>query len=305
MIPTWTPPDMESMKIAKELGCTVIENPHPRRIQDIPGLAGSTVVNFCNERAYAAKTTLDKLGCRMVAVPCMCYPAAGFRAAVATGHVKAVVFQSRYQQEKMSHRLKSFNYQPEMGHLIRGYIDWPSIDFQPVPREPDQPFVIGRISRDSTNKWNPDWWKMYGMVPHRKAVVLGYGAMTKRQCGPVPEWATAYKPGVVTAESVYRQLHAYVTCNGGVDENWPRTGLEAMAYGCPIVAENDFGWQEMVANGESGLLGSSWQEIGELATQLANDEPLRQRLALTARERLNLICNPDEIWDGWKEVLDA
>ena len=302
-IPTWSPPTQPYLQLAKDMGCEVV-NVHPRKVKHIPGLAGSTVVNFCNSNAYAPKHDLKKLDCRVIAAPCMCYPESGFRTAMQTGHVDKVVFQSHYQQKMMEQRLRSFGYNPEMAHLIRGYFDWEAVPFAPRPRNTDDPFVIGRIARDSTAKWCKDWWQMYGRVPSCKAIVLGYGHHARRHCGAPPEWATIYPPGGATAESVYGQLHAYVTCNGGVDENWPRVGLEAMAHGVPIVAENDFGWAEMLENGKSALLGKTWKEIGDLAAMLSSDEDLRLRLATAARERLREICDPVTIWEGWKSALD-
>lgn len=304
LIPTWTHAETSACEIAAELGCQIVHS-HPRRLEEIPGLAGSTVVNFCNENAYACKTVLRKLGCRMIAVPCMCYPASGFRTAIKSGHVQSVVFQSEYQRGKLESRLCSWGYRPEMAHLIRGYIDWPNIEYQPLPHAEDEPFVVGRISRDAQNKWHKQHWAMYDRIPNRKAIVLGYGRAAQNHCGKVPDWATTHFPGAVTPQSVYAQLHAYVTCNGHIDENWPRVGLEAMSCGVPIVAENNFGWREMVEHGVSGMLGGSWQEIGDMAAELARDEPKRLDMAAAGRERLKTICDPEQIWTGWKEVLGA
>jgi glycosyltransferase involved in cell wall biosynthesis len=233
----------------------------------------------------------------------MCHPAQGFRAAVKSGHVDAVVFQSEYQRQQISKRLRSWGYRDDMGHLIRGYLDWEAIEFSPVPHAEDQPFVMGRVARDAENKWCPEFWKMYGRVPNRKAVVLGYGRPVQAKCGKPPDWATTYFPNTLAASEVYRQIHAYVTCNDSIDENWPRTGLEAMAHGVPIVAENRYGWTEMLENGVTGLLGDSWEQIGDLAAELAYDEARRLEIARAARERLSVICDAEEIWKGWEKLL--
>jgi hypothetical protein len=301
LIPTWVPASDEARKTAYDLGCEVVET-YPRRIKDIPGLKDSTVVNFCNENAYAVKTVLKALGCRMIAAPCMCHPAQGFRAAMKSGHIDAVVFQSEYQKEQVTKRLKSWGYRSDMGHLIRGYLDWQSIEFSPLPHD-EGPFVIGRIAREAANKWHQKFWQMYERVPNRKAIVLGYGRPIYNQCGKPPAWATAHFPNAVPASEVYPQLHAYVTCNDSIDENWPRTGLEAMAYGVPIVAENRYGWTEMIENGVTGLLGDTWEQIGGLAAELANDEPRRLEMARAARERLSVICDPQTIWTEWEKLL--
>lgn len=305
LIPTWGVASTEAKQTAHQLGCNVIEIGNPRRIESVPGLAGSTVVAFCNDRALACKTSLRKLKCRLIFAPCMCYPDSALRTAVNGGYVYRMVYQSEYQRKEVEFRLRNHKYDPSTGYLVRGYLDWESIEFQPVPHEPGTPFVIGRIARDSGTKWNVHWWDMYERVPNRKAVLLGFGHQAARLMGPAPEWANAMPPGKVPAAEVYRQLHAFVTCNGQINENWPRTGLEAMAYGVPLVTEKAYGWLEMIEDGVTGLMGETWEEVGDLAAALAEDESRRLEMARAARERLAVICDADAIWEQWREVLDA
>ena len=54
-----------------------------------------------------------------------------------------------------------------------------------------------------------------------------------------------------------------VRVNGGARENWPRAGLEAMAAGVPIVAQNDWGWREMIEHGVTGFLGGDDCELAD------------------------------------------
>jgi ABC-type branched-subunit amino acid transport system ATPase component len=59
----------------------------------------------------------------------------------------------------------------------------------------------------------------------------------------------------------------------------------------------------MLENGVTGLLGDSWEQIGDLAAELANDEARRLEIARAARERLSVICDAEEIWKGWEKLL--
>jgi glycosyltransferase involved in cell wall biosynthesis len=300
--PTWQEPQSNEKEIAKELGCE-IKFLHPRSIGTCEDLRGAIVVSFCNDRVAIVAQQLKKQGCRVIFAPCMCYPENGISTLLRAGVLESVVFQSKYQMGQMERRLATVGYNPNMGHLIRGYYDWPSVEFKPRVRETGEPFVAGRIARAAANKWSKDWWKMYERIPNRKAILLGYSTVTRKQIGKPPEWAEVVAPGGRAAESVYEQLHAFVTCNGGAEENWPRTGLEAMACGVPIVAENKFGWAEMIEHEQTGLLGGTWEEIGDQAARLESDEELRISLAKNARERLSEICNQDEIWEGWRKVF--
>ena len=302
--PTWQQPQSNEKKIAEELGCE-IKFIHPRLIGKSEELKGATVVSFCNDRIAIVAKQLKDNGCRVVFAPLMCYPDNGIGTLIRARAVEAVVFQSNYQKGQMERRLAGIGYNPNMGHLIRGYYDWPNVKFQPREREEGEPFVIGRISRPVHNKWEQNWWQMYERVPNRKAILLGYDTKTRQQIGKPPEWAAAYGPGTKPAGEVYSQLHAYVTKNGGSEENYPRTGLEAMACGVPVVAENAFGWTEMIENGKTGLLGNTWEEIGDLAAQLESDEGMRLDIAHAARKSLETICDAETIWQGWKAVLDV
>ena len=132
---------------------------------------------------------------------------------------------------------------------------------------------------------------------------MGYSTFTRQQIGKPPKWATVHKPGSVPAADVYKQLHAFVTLNDSDEENLPRTGLEAMACGVPLVTENRFGWTEMLENGVSGLMGNTWREIGDLAASLGRDEARRLEIAKAGRMRVESLCEPGLIWAQWKSVL--
>ena len=71
--------------------------------------------------------------------------------------------------------------------------------------------------------------------------------------------------------------------NGGARENWPRIGLEAMAAGVPLVCQNQWGWKEMIEDGQTGFLTNSDEEMAFRLAQLAYDEDLRQAIIERAR----------------------
>jgi len=115
-----------------------------------------------------------------------------------------------------------------------------------------------------------------------------------------------YAPEAMPAKEFYPHLHAMVTMNDGALENWPRVGLEAMAAGVPIVTENKWGWPEMIEDGVTGLLADDHQGIVEQAKRLERDEPLRLKIAQTAREWLEAyLAEPEGIWRGWCDVFRA
>ena len=94
--------------------------------------------------------------------------------------------------------------------------------------------------------------------------------------------------------------------NGGARENWPRAGLEAFASGVPVVAQNQWGWREMIEHGVTGFLGDSDEELAHYAAMLAYDEDLRMRIVHAAHKRLvEKLANPDAIWAGWQRLFHS
>ena len=301
VIPTWNGPGKEVTDLLENMGCSV-HLPGPRLLHTVEGFPGSTVVSFCNENAFLAKRQMAKMNCRFIVAPLMCYLRPGMVSALKENMISDFVFQSEYQKSVLLPQAKQYGL--DKFHLVRGYIDWEKIKFAPRPHAAGEPFVIGRASRARASKWSKHWWKMYEEVPDRQAILLGVSPETVKQIGRAPSWGKIYKPGAISIESFWPQLHAHVTCNDMDLENRPRTGLECMAYGVPTCAENRGGWAEMLEHGVTGMLGDSPQKIGRHAATLAKDEDLRMAIATEARRRLETeIANPDLVWEQWREVF--
>ena len=301
VIPTWNGPGKEVTDQLENMGCSV-HLPGPRLLHTVEGFPGSTVVSFCNENAFLAKRQMAKMNCRFIVAPLMCYLRPGMVSALKENLISGFIFQSEYQKSVLLPQAKQYGL--DKFHLVRGYIDWEKIKFAPRPHAAGEPFVIGRASRARASKWSKHWWKMYEEVPDRQAILLGVSPETVKQIGRAPSWGKIYKPGAISIESFWPQLHAHVTCNDMDLENRPRTGLECMAYGVPTCAENRGGWAEMLEHGVTGMLGDSPQKIGRHAATLAKDEDLRMTIATEARRRLETdIANPDLVWEQWREVL--
>ena len=134
----------------------------------------------------------------------------------------------------------------------------------------------------------------------------GMDDRTQEKLGEPPLWADCLTPMALPARDFFRQLHCTLPVNGGARENWPRVGLEAMAAGVPIVAQNNWGWREMIEHGVTGFLGSCDEELAHYSATLAYDEDLRMNMVHAARERLvGELANPDVLWAGWKQLFES
>ena len=93
--------------------------------------------------------------------------------------------------------------------------------------------------------------------------------------------------------------------NGGARENWPRIGLEAMAAGVPIVAQNQWGWKEMIVHGKTGFLCDSDADFKFYLAKLARDERLRRCVIDAAAEHVRKLADPQEIGRQWIELFES
>ena len=164
------------------------------------------------------------------------------------------------------------------------------------------------MARPDLDKWSSNTWPIYSGIQYanKRALMLGMDDRTHGKLGASPIFADCLKPMAISVQKYLSTLHCLLPINGGARENWPRAGLEAMAAGVPIVAQNDWGWREMVEHGVTGFLGNNDCELAHYAACLAYDEELRQRIIHAARERLvSELAGREVLWAGWKHLFES
>jgi glycosyltransferase involved in cell wall biosynthesis len=306
-IPTWGYEEKWKEKL-DAIGC-VTDSVHPDNLEKTPGLEGSITVGFCNSEYIMQAARLRNIGCKIVWVNCMTFMFDYERRFFEEhGPVDAMIYQSEFQRSEIEPQLQSSGYDPSKGHLIHGAFDYEAWEFEPQKHEPGMSFVIGRAARPDEDKWSSNTWRIYSSIQYenKKALMLGIDNRTMEKLGPPPEWASCLRPMAIEAKRFYSCLHALLPVNGGARENWPRAGLEAFATGVPVVAQNEWGWREMIEHGVTGFLGSNDSELAHYTAMLAYDEELRMRIIENARKRLiEQHANPDTIWEQWKNVFHS
>jgi hypothetical protein len=306
LIPTSKPGEAWRRRL-DEIGCATI----PARMDDlanVPGLAGSIVVSFCNANFLQHADRFRDLGCRVVWVNCMTWLFPEERKHYQRrGPFDGYVFQSRHQESSLRPQLAKFGVRPDQCHLIRGAFCWEGFPCRPLQHAAGAPFVIGRISRPAADKYSVNTWAIYRRVPHPiRARVMAWDRQVQRKVGPPPPWAECLPAGGERPEEFFSKLHCMIQINGGAEENWPRSGLEAMAGGVAVVAQNHWGWREMIRHGDTGFLADSEDQLAYYAARLAYDEPLRMEIVDRARKVLEEeLANPEVLWAGWRGLFAA
>jgi len=300
-------PDPAWRERLERIGCRTIELPWDD-LRGVNGLAGGTVVSFCNRTFLRDAGRFRDLGCRIVWVGCMNWLFPEERTHYQRcGPFDAYVFQSRFQQTELLGQLEKFGVRAAQCHLIRGALVWDAIGFRPLPHRRGTPLVVGRISRAAADKFSANTWPIYRRIPYPvRARVMAWDPQIARKLGEPPPWAECLPAGAETAEHFFQRLHCMIQVNGGAQENWPRSGLEAMAAGVPVVAENRWGWREMIRHGQTGYLADNEDELAFYAARLAYDEDLRMEMVSRARKVLEEeLANPEVLWEGWRNVFES
>jgi glycosyltransferase involved in cell wall biosynthesis len=306
-IPTWGNPCNLWLSRVNLLGYPTITTT-PDKLADVPGLKGSIVVSFCNSQFLAHVDRFRDLGCRIIWAGCMCWLFdAERRHYERRGPFDAYIFQSQHQLDMLRLQLVQYGVRPEQMHLVRAAFmteEWP---FRPRPHKKGEPLVVGRISRPAPDKFHPKTWWIYERIPHPvRARIMAWGPEVEKKIGLPPPWAEVLPSRAETAQDFIGKLHVMLQANGGAQENWPRSGLEAMATGVPLVVPNKWGWREMVRHGFTGFLADNEEELAYYAARLAYEEDLRQFFARSARKHLvENLARPETIWAAWQKVFQS
>jgi glycosyltransferase involved in cell wall biosynthesis len=278
----------------------------PRQLHRVPGLPGSLTLGMCNSHFSESLPELKRLDCRTVWVSCMvCF----LRREAATyeeyGPPDFLVFQSEYQRSVLEPKYVHAGHNPERSHLIRGAFCVDDFPFAPRPHAAGEPFVVGRLARPDADKWNSATVRVIREMecPDRRAVFMGVNEHTLGKLGPAPDWCEYLPPGSVGSREFLSRCHALLCYNGGASENWPRVGLEAMAAGVPVVAENRWGWPEMIAHGVTGYLATMPRETTDFLDSLASNETERQQMIEAAREDVKELADQNTITAAWDRLF--
>lgn len=312
-IPTWHAPDAEWKTRVGAIGCITHQaKPTLDSLRGIDGLAGATVVSFCNDAFLAVADLLREVGCRLVWANCMNWLFSDEKKHYEIfGPFDAYMFQSEFQRQTLAPQLAAYGVQARQCHRIPGAFDLEEFPWRYRPRDPREPFVIGRISRASEEKYSTNSWPIYERIDYqpKRGLVLGWEEKLVATIGKPPAWVECLAPDGSRVREVLERMHCYCQIAGSANENWPRTGLEAMATGVPIVVEGRGGWCEMLKHNVSGFLCTPENPDAEIAhwvAHLAYDEARREEVARAARARLESeLADPAAIEAGWLKLFES
>jgi len=303
VIPAWgEPPGNPYPSRLREAGCEYLTFSGPDDIQ-LPH--NSTVVMMCSPNGIRAWPRLRDRGCKLIWSPCMTRVQHYEREVFDDEKCPptAVHFQSQYQRQALAYFYLPF-IRPIA--IIPGAFERADFPYRPRLLR-GRTFTIGKLARPHPDKWPEGLWSLGHRLRARgidtRMNVMGWNPQLDCKCGPPPAWAAALPPNVMQAFDFLRPLDAMLGMQGGDVENWPRVGLEAMASGVPIVADNSGGWPEML--GEAGSTVGSEGEAVDALERLARDDRYRVGVIERAYERMKQLTDWRVLAAKWQEIFDA
>src|SRR5438876_9363742 len=116
-IPTWTDSHKWRDRLTS-IGCE-ISFTDVEKLQQMPGLSGSIVINFCNEEFAHHAPKLKKIGCKLVWLNCMTFLFEHERRCFdLMGLPDAFVYQSQYQAERLREQLRPWKHETSLHFKI-------------------------------------------------------------------------------------------------------------------------------------------------------------------------------------------
>jgi len=297
LTPTWSASPEWIAKV-EGIGCKVAT----ATVKTFSPGPGVPVVSMCNSQFWPVLKRLARQGKNpTVWVPCMNWLAEKEKRRYAQGFLpSAIVCQSGYQRGQLARDLGRFGLLDRVVR-IRGPFDASEIPFRPKAR--GEEFVVGRISRAAHEKFRPDIWRVLGEARERlggqlRARVLGWRPLLAARIGSPPPWVEVLEPGAVDVREFLGSLDCLYQ-SGTTDENWPRVGLEAMAAGVPIVADDRGGWREMAA-GLAHLVGDTEASVDAICRVATESQA---GLIAAARHAVETRLGNDGLWSQWEALF--
>ena len=183
---------------------------------------------------------------------------------------------------------------------LPGFVDWGIYDFErfkPAERagHPTR-FTVGRLSRDTRDKHNPQDARLYRQLAERGMKVRLMGASGFRDRLSDCEAIEFLEPGQMEASAFLRSLDAFVyRTHPSWFEAAGRVVVEAMACELPVVAGRAGGYAELIEHGRNGFLFDTHAEAADYLLALRGDPARARDLGRAARSTVVERFGPEHL----------
>ena len=184
---------------------------------------------------------------------------------------------------------------------LEGVVSVSPIDirkFVPAARPPGGRIVIGRLSRDTPEKFDSDDFPIFSDLAREGCTVRLQGGTCLREHlnGSGIELLPA---GHQPAAEFLQDLDIFYFRSGRHVDTFARVVFEAMACGLPVVCHSHGGYADWIQHGENGYLFDTPAEARDLLAGLIADSSLRQRIGSNARKTVEQMYSEQAMENAW------
>ncbi len=141
-----------------------------------------------------------------------------------------------------------------------------------------KPLLVGRMSRDSLSKHDPQDAALYRSLSARGFRLRIVGGMCLKPALARDDNIELLPEGAMPAYELLKGLDLFFYRTGAAAETFGRVIWEAMASGLPVVAQAHGGYSAWLQNGQHAVLVHTQEQAFDALMALAHDAALRQRL---------------------------
>jgi glycosyltransferase involved in cell wall biosynthesis len=166
--------------------------------------------------------------------------------------------------------------------------------FAPGPVIERRQVIVGRLSRDTSQKYNRNDFPIFLDLAQRNVRIRLQGAscitdeLRDSNVEILPE-------GAEPAEKFLQGLDIFYYRTGAHVETFGRVVFEAMACGLPVVCHRHGGYADWIVSGENGFLFSTDEEARKILDQLIAKPSLRRSVGANARQTIEHMYAGDKM----------
>ncbi len=180
--------------------------------------------------------------------------------------------------------------------------------FQPTGTPPDDSFEVLFAGGVGLRKGIPYMLEAFARLRHPRKRLTVAGAVQHHMAGVLarlPQDHVQILGAIPQAELIDRMSRSHVLMLCSVEEGLALVQAQAMACGCPVLATEATGAEDLFTNGVEGFIVPD-RDVDALASrleQLADQPELRARMSAAGLERVRELGGWERYGDRWEQLL--